>query len=286
VRVSHRNTVVVRATNFLDPKRVLLAVRGGPHVELALEIANRLALSLNGETTVLHCDEESFTPKFRDRAYRLFLHRLQSHRHARRLIALHGDAKAAIIREGQEHDMIIVGAGSRAEPREHFLGPIVEHVAQGTDKPLMVVKTPSLSVSAFNGNSAEKRSRPLSQWVDKCFPENTFHRREFDDLKKLVDLKKKNGLTISLGLPALNEAETVGEIARAVKQLFSDEVPLRDEKVLIDSGSTDDTVSIARDLGIGAFVHQQVLPSWGSYRGEGEALWKSLYVLKCPVFFQ
>lgn len=59
-----------------------------------------------------------------------------------------------------------------------------------------------------------------------------------------------------------------------------DELPLLDEIALIDSGSTDNTVKIAEDLGVPAYVHQEILPEYCSFRGKGEALWKSLYVLK------
>ena len=41
--------------------------------------------------------------------------------------------------------------------------------------------------------------------VDKWFAENTFHADEFADLKQLMELKDKQGSTISLALPALNE---------------------------------------------------------------------------------
>ncbi|MBI2359343.1 MAG: glucosyl-3-phosphoglycerate synthase [Deltaproteobacteria bacterium] len=123
----------------------------------------------------------------------------------------------------------------------------------------------------------------MSERVDKWFAENTFHRGEFDDLEKLVALKEKQKLTVSLGLPALNEAETVGNVIRTMKERLYDEVPLVDEIVLIDSRSTDDTVKIARDLGIEVYVHQDILPQYGAYRGKGEALWKSLYVLRGDV---
>jgi glucosyl-3-phosphoglycerate synthase len=116
--------------------------------------------------------------------------------------------------------------------------------------------------------------------VDKWFAESTFHRGEFDDLQKLADLKLKQGLSISLGLPALNEAGTVGKIIRTIKQSLIDEVPLLDEMVLIDSRSTDDTVAIARDLGVQVYAHQDILPQYGAKRGKGEGLWKSLHVLK------
>ena len=119
--------------------------------------------------------------------------------------------------------------------------------------------------------------------MDQWFAENTFHRQEFGDLAKLVDLKKKQNLTISLGLPALNEAETIGNIARTIKHKLFDEYPLLDEIVLIDSDSSDDTVKIAADIGISVHAHKDILPQHGTFRGKGEALWKSLFVLKGDI---
>ncbi len=277
------NIIVVRAADFSHCRRILLPVRGGPYAEFALEVASRLALTLEAEVTVLHCEQRFSTPGFGDRAYRSFLRRLQFHPHVKRLLTRHGDPNAAIIQEAQTHDLLIVGAGFKPEPHAYFLGPIVEHVALKTDKPLVVVKTPSTSVAEFSEKTSAEASRPLSEKVDKWFAENTFHRKEFDDPKKLLELKEKQGLTISLGLPALNEAETVGNIVRTVKAKLLDEFPLLNEIVLIDSGSTDDTARIAQDLGIPVFVHQEILPQYGSYRGKGEALWKSLYVLKGDI---
>ena len=53
--------------------------------------------------------------------------------------------------------------------------------------------------------------------------------------------------------------------------------PLVDELLVMDSDSTDRTREIAAAEGARVAVHQQVLPRYGSYRGKGEALWKSLY---------
>jgi len=276
------NTIVARAAGLSDCKRILLPVRGGPYAELALEMASRLATSLSAEMTVLHCEERSPTPGIGDRAYRSFLSRLRAHPHVKRLLTVQGDPKRAIMEEAKRHDMVIVGAAANTEPQGFFLGPIVEQLARETQKPLLVFKTPQPFTTWLRMDRLDE-PKPLSEIVDKWFAENTFHRREFDDVKKLVELKEKQGLTISLGLPALNEAETVGRIIKTFKKQLHDKVPLVDEIVLVDSGSTDDTVKIAQDIGIPVYVHQQILPGYGSNRGKGEALWKSLYALKGDI---
>ena len=99
----------------------------------------------------------------------------------------------------------------------------------------------------------------------------------------LVRLKKASGVTISLGLPALNEEQTIGPIIESIKRELMDRHPLLDEMVLIDSNSTDRTVEIAQSYGIPTYIHQEVLPRYGAIAGKGEALWKSLYLLKGDI---
>lgn len=62
-----------------------------------------------------------------------------------------------------------------------------------------------------------------------------------------------------------------------------DDLPLIDEIVLIDSRSTDNTVKIAHEHNVETYIHQDVLPDVGSFTGKGEALWKSLYLLKGDI---
>jgi glucosyl-3-phosphoglycerate synthase len=259
-----------------------LAVRGGPFSEYALEIASHLAIAFDAEVTALHCEEKWVGRGGIDQPYLAFLNRLPSYPKVRRLLTVQGNPKNSIIEEAKGHDMVIVGATGSVESKSFFLGPIIEPIAQEMQKPFVVVKTPR-PWGPWMGGDVVEEPKPLSERVDKWFAENTFHAREFSDLRKLLELKEKQGLTISLGLPALNEAETVGNIIRTLKGKLFEEVPLLDEIVLIDSGSTDDTVKIAQDLDIPVYLHQDILPAYGSYNGKGEALWKSLYVLRGDI---
>jgi glucosyl-3-phosphoglycerate synthase len=54
-------------------------------------------------------------------------------------------------------------------------------------------------------------------------------------------------------------------------------VPLVDELVVIDSGSTDRTARVAADAGARVVHVDDVLPGHGHVPGKGEALWKALY---------
>lgn len=132
----------------------------------------------------------------------------------------------------------------------------------------------------MNNSSTTNR---IPEIVNRWFAENTYCSRDFSDLDRLLAWKREQGVTISLGLPALNEEKTVGKVIRTVKTALMDDVPLLDEMILIDSGSVDYTREVAEELGIPVFIHQNVLTAHGSFDGKGEGLWKSLYVLKGDI---
>ena len=113
--------------------------------------------------------------------------------------------------------------------------------------------------------------------VERWFGESNFHHAEFADLRRLVTLKEKQGLTISLVLPTLNEEETIGPIVRRAMREMVGRVPLLDEILVIDSASTDRTREIAEAEGARVVQHPDILPRYGSFVGKGEALWKSVY---------
>jgi glucosyl-3-phosphoglycerate synthase len=113
--------------------------------------------------------------------------------------------------------------------------------------------------------------------VERWFGESNFHHREFGDLDRLVALKQKQGLTVSLVLPTLNEEETIGTIVDKAREELMERHQLVDELLVIDSDSSDRTREVAESRGARVVVHQQVLTHYGSYAGKGEALWKSLY---------
>jgi glucosyl-3-phosphoglycerate synthase len=276
------NLLVSRVGELSRCKHILLPVRGGPYTEFAMEIASQLAQSFAGEITVLHCEQPFVSPEFGQALYGTFIQRLRFQPRVKRVVTVRGDPKEAILQEAADQDLVIIGAGAMMEPQSFFLGPVVEQIAKATEKPLLVLKTPE-PFAAWSRDRRLIQPKTLSQRVDQWFAENTFHCREFEELDKLVELKLKQGVTISLGLPALNEAETVGSVIRVIKQKLFDAVPLLDELVLIDSGSTDDTVKIAKDFGIPVYVHEEILPQHGSYAGKGEALWKSLFVLEGDI---
>ena len=108
--------------------------------------------------------------------------------------------------------------------------------------------------------------------------ENTFHYSEFGDLSRLVDEKQKKNLKISLCLPTLNEEKTIAKEIIIMKSELMSRFPLVDELVVIDSGSSDNTVAIARSFGADVYNANEILPDLEQFKGKGENLWKALYI--------
>jgi glucosyl-3-phosphoglycerate synthase len=90
--------------------------------------------------------------------------------------------------------------------------------------------------------------------------------------------RAKGGTTISVVLPARNEAATVGLIVEKLRRELIERVPLIDELVVMDSGSADETGAVAAAAGARVVRQHEVLASVVDQPGKGEALWKSLYV--------
>jgi len=84
-------------------------------------------------------------------------------------------------------------------------------------------------------------------------------------------LDAKGTTTVSVVLPALNEAATVGRIVARILP-----IPVVDEVVVVDSGSTDDTIAVASAAGARVVRREDVLPHLTPRPGKGEVLWRSL----------
>jgi len=113
--------------------------------------------------------------------------------------------------------------------------------------------------------------------VDAWFHANTGAWSDHS-LAQLLEAKAASRLTVSLVVPARNEAATVGDVVSRVREALMETTDLLDEIVVIDSDSTDDTYAVAEDAG--AVVHRsaEIRPDLGSVPGKGEAMWKSLFV--------
>ena len=257
-----------------DFKNVLIPVRGGPYAELALRTALSMKRFKPIAITSLHMVPTNLAVK-QDAAFRGIERVLKNLPEVKEQQRVADQPAEVIFETSRQFDLIVMGAAARPEEAIASIGPVAERIMAESDCGVIVVKTKrALPLSL---ESEEAGQTAISVLVDKWFAENTFNADEFQDLGYLLRLKRERGLSISLALPALNEETTVGNVIQTIKGALMETLPLLDEIVLIDSNSEDRTREIAQGLDVPVYIHQEVLPNYGSRRGKGEALWKSLY---------
>ena len=105
------------------------------------------------------------------------------------------------------------------------------------------------------------------------FPRRSSHA---DDWPVHRLLASKGDTRVSVVLPALNEETTVGRIVARIRRDLVDRAGLVDELVVVDSGSSDRTVTVAREAGAVVVHREEVLPEIPVRPGKGEVLWRSL----------
>lgn len=102
-------------------------------------------------------------------------------------------------------------------------------------------------------------------------------------LHQVLAAKRATGRTVSVVLPALNEEATVGDIVAVIRRDLMLRVPLVDEVVVIDSGSTDRTAEAAAAAGATVVHRDAILPRIPAVPGKGEVLWRSLLVTRGDI---
>ncbi|MFD3897136.1 glucosyl-3-phosphoglycerate synthase [Streptomyces cellulosae] len=102
-------------------------------------------------------------------------------------------------------------------------------------------------------------------------------------LHRVLAAKRASGQSVSVVLPALDEEATVGEIVSVIRHDLVLQVPLVDEVVVIDSGSTDRTSEVAAAAGARVVHRDSILPRIPAVPGKGEVLWRSLLVTRGDI---
>jgi len=256
---------------------VLLSLRGGPNLSLGTRIATTIAGK--GSVTLFHAVDQGRNAPDLDAVMRA-VPQIQ------RSVTAVSDIVEGIVHEAESHDIVVMGARlSQVRPGGSLRPNVLYSVFERIQKPMVVVRAARQETIDFHApRFFFKSDDSISTRVDRWFAENTFHSSEFDNLRMLMDLKEKQGVTISVALPALNEEKTVEHVIQTIKTALMDDIPLIDEIVLIDSDSTDRTVEIAQACGVPTYIHQHILTDEvGTYTGKGEALWKSLHVTRGDI---
>jgi glucosyl-3-phosphoglycerate synthase len=107
----------------------------------------------------------------------------------------------------------------------------------------------------------------------RWFDTHTFDAADFS-IENL--LEGKGNTTVSVVIPARNEAATVADVVSQVGQLK--DRGLVDELIVIDSDSVDNTAESATRAGAKVFAAREIETGYEPVAGKGEALWKSLFV--------
>ncbi|KJK38998.1 glucosyl-3-phosphoglycerate synthase [Streptomyces variegatus] len=102
-------------------------------------------------------------------------------------------------------------------------------------------------------------------------------------LHQVLAAKQRTGRTVSVVLPALNEEATVGDIVAVIRHDLMRQVPLVDELVVVDSGSTDRTSEVAAAAGARVVHRDGILPRLPAAPGKGEVLWRSLLATRGDI---
>jgi glucosyl-3-phosphoglycerate synthase len=297
VRDAPCDIAVVKQRGAKEIRRILVPVRGGPHAELALRFADAIAQRHEAQVVVLHLVPPGITLGVRAQAERALAAFVRQHIKgaAEPILREAANVRNAILREADNADLVVMGASavpptsSGRDGHGILFGALPEAIATRAKQTVIVVKTrEAISRQTFEqlaakaeslaaADRAAEEARAVPARVERWFGESNFHHAEFGDLRRLVQLKEKQGLTVSLVLPTLDEQETIGPIVRRAMREMMGRVPLLDEILVIDSASHDRTREIAEAEGARVVQHPDVLPRYGSFRGKGEALWKSLF---------
>ncbi|HPA20310.1 MAG TPA: glucosyl-3-phosphoglycerate synthase [Verrucomicrobiae bacterium] len=117
----------------------------------------------------------------------------------------------------------------------------------------------------------------------KWLASNTFHHSSFRDIRTIIQEKERQGLRISVCIPTLNEAKTIGKEVVILRSELVQRYPLIDELTVIDSGSKDGTREIAASFGADVHLASEILPETGTKHGKGENLWKAIHQLRGDI---
>ncbi|EAX47401.1 glycosyl transferase, family 2 [Thermosinus carboxydivorans Nor1] len=237
-------------------------LRGGINAKAVLDV---LAASGVREITIFHLEEkipyleDVFLSSVVAPAHEMFDH-----------VAVHWRREPSIYdlvtQIGKDYNMLLFGAPLALSEILPFYKSIKEYYAGS----ITIVKASSHDIEFDETDE-----------IYKWLRQRTFEATDFALPSVLRSHKKKLNKKIAVILPSLNEERTVGNVIETALEVK--DAGIIDEVILVDSQSTDNTVSVAETFGIPVFRHPEIEPQLGSYRGKGEAMYKSLFVTDCDI---
>ena len=167
---------------------------------------------------------------------------------------------------GHEYGMLFFGAPLAISE----IQPLYEQIKTVYGGSVTMVRGPVTDLDFDEGDE-------IYRWIRG----RTFEASDFSMPAVLRNYKKRLGLKVALVLPTLNEERTVGNVIKTALEVK--DAGLADEVILVDSASADETVNIAKSFHIPVYLHPEIAPELGSYRGKGEAMFKSAFVTDADV---
>lgn len=126
------------------------------------------------------------------------------------------------------------------------------------------------------GRNDEYGSPWLTGLAQRWHRSRTFGSRSLPNASDLAARKLASGERISVVLPALNEAATIGQICSTIQRRLIEKTGLVDELLVVDCSSDDGTPEIAAEAGATVHNLHDLVPEMPVVLGKGEALWRSL----------
>ncbi len=179
------------------------------------------------------------------------------------------DAAVAITEQLPKLDLAILGLPYPMNT-EHFLWHLVERIKNGNGGTDFILVRQRMQ---------KPKQRPLRVETEDpttVFVRNTFPKASFNK-EWIRQRKNERKQRIAVVIPAFNEEETIAEVVQCYLPLKKEGI--LDRIIVIDNDSTDATFDIASKAGAEVFRSGEIHPELGAFRGKGEALWKSLFVL-------
>lgn len=118
----------------------------------------------------------------------------------------------------------------------------------------------------------------ISAWFDR----RSYHHSSFADLEELARRKRERSLSVTVVLPTLEVAQTIGPVIETILEL-NERVPLVDQLMVVDARSRDGTTETAARLGAEVYFEDELLPDCGPPIGKGDAMWRALSVARSDL---
>ncbi len=241
------DTVFSRPGSGQALRSVLVSARGGPHAELALDVAQRLGRARGASVTVMHVDVPFASAAERQQEQRLFqslVARSADNPRLRTSSVPADSASEAVQEESLRHDLVVLGARVSGG-KTAGLGDVPRAVLEHSTAAVLIVK-PRTPV---NPVIFKPRPLPVDKIVNDWFIEHTTHCRDYSNLAELIAEKQRRHLTVGVALIAGPEHDALPAHARVLVEELGGEPPLVDD-VVVMSGPDAGLIATTAALGL------------------------------------